>query len=262
MQLIEILKAIILGIVQGLTEFLPVSSSGHLVLVQKIFKIEEVLFLDTMLHAGTLVAVVFYFRKDILDILKKPWCKMTKMLIIGTIPAGLAGLFLEDFIEKSFGGGYLGYGLLITGVIILISARLALGKKTLKDMRYSDSVTIGAAQALAILPGISRSGSTIAAGLMCGFDRSFATRYSMLLSIPVILGSTIFQAKDVLEHGTGDVSFPAIVIGTIAAAVSGFFAINVLMKVLKRGKFKIFAFYVLILGILVLIDQFFLNIIF
>ena len=262
-------QALILGIVQGLGEFLPISSSGHLVLFQNIFGFEgnELLF-DSLLHLGTLIAVFVALWPDIWSILKKPIRKVTLMIIIATIPAILAALFLEDFINKAFGGQYLGTGFLITAVILLITAKLPNRSKDqdLDKVSLKQAGTMGLMQALAILPGVSRSGSTICGGLYTGGNREAVTRFSFLMSIPAILGALVFQVKDIAEVGisgaAGGLSLAPVLIGMVAAAVSGFIALKWMIKLVKEGKLWKFGIYVGILGVLVTLDQLVFHIVF
>jgi len=257
-------QAIILGIVQGLAEFLPISSSGHLVFFQKAFGLEgNLLVFDTMLHVGTLIAVFFVFWKDIVEMLKRPFSKLPLLLVAATLPTVVIAVLLEDVIEEAFtGAAYLGIGFLITGVVLFVVESIGQGHKRLKEMNFIDAVVVGIVQGIAIFPGVSRSGSTIAGALFRKVDRNFAARFSLLLSIPAILGSVVFQAKDILEVGGQNESLIPIILGTIAAAISGFFAIKILIHALTRGSLKKFAYYVFALGVLVLLDQYIFHFIF
>ncbi len=261
-------QALILGIVQGLGEFLPISSSGHLVLFQNIFGFEgNELLLDSLLHLGTLIAVFVALWSDIWDILKKPFRKVTLMIILATIPAILAALFLGDFIEGAFGGQYLGTGFLITALILLITAKLPNKSKDqdLDKVTIKQAGTMGIMQALAILPGVSRSGSTICGGLYTGGNREAITRFSFLMSIPAILGSLVYQVKELAEvgvSGAGSLSLGPVLIGMVAAAVSGFIALKWMIKLVKEGKLWKFGIYVGILGVLVTLDQFVFHVVF
>lgn len=254
-------QAIILGIVQGLTEFLPVSSSGHLVIFQHIFGIQQApLTFDVVVHLGTLVAVFIAFWQDILDIVKKPFSRITYLLLVGIIPAGLAGYFLASTIEKAFESLLVvGLGLIFTGFVLKYSEILAnryLGLKLTQGTSYKDALFIGAIQALAIIPGISRSGSTIAAGLIAGLDREFAARFSFLLSIPVILGAGIFQLQDVIKYGEMGGNISVYLIGFITSAAFGYLAINVVLKLVKEGRLSIFSYYCWAVAALTLIAYF------
>lgn len=243
-----VLQAFILGAVQGLTEFLPVSSSGHLVIFQHLFGLADTpLVFDVLMHMGTLMAVFIAFWQDIVEILKKPFRKLTYLIIVGIIPAGLAGYLLAPYFEATFKSLLVvGIGLIFTGVILMVSERYAnkyVGLKEEYETSYLDVIFIGLIQALAIIPGISRSGSTISAGLFAGLDRDFAARFSFLLSIPVILGAGIFELKDVITVGIPTANILPYTVGVIASAVFGFFAIKVVLNLVKRGKLSIFSYY-------------------
>lgn len=246
-------QALILGVVQGLAEFLPISSSGHLVLLQNIFGINEPgVLLDTLLHVGTLVAVCVVFWKDILQMLKKPFSKPVYMLVIATIPAVIAALLLGNFFDVAFTGKYLGLGFLGTSVILFISGRFE-GKR--RELRYPDAVVMGVFQAIAILPGLSRSGSTISGGQFMGLNREEAARFSFLMSIPAILGSVVLQVKDLITGEAAAVPVLPVLVGMVAAAVSSLFAIKFMLNLVKKQSLDVFALYTLLLGVLVCVDQ-------
>ena len=264
----NIINAIILGIVQGLTEFLPVSSSGHLVLLQKIFKIQEPsLFFDTMLHVGTLLAVVTVLWKDIFEILKKPIQKLTGFLILATIPAVIAALLFKDAIEEIFTTGkLLGVCFLITAALLVTAELLSRRKNSAAaqpdengaKMTWLHALFIGVMQALAIPPGISRSGATISGSLFCKLDRNFAARFSFLMSIPAILGAVVMQTKDLVKHGSTEgaqFGTAAIITGTITAGIVGFFAVKFMLKIIREKSLFGFAIYTGVLGVVVLVLQ-------
>ena len=261
----NLLQAIILGIVQGLTEFLPISSSGHLVLLQNVFGITEpTLIFDTSVHLGTLIAVFAVFKDDIISLLKKPFQKLTGLLIAATIPTAVIGILFKDTFEQLFRtGSTLGFEFIITGVILLWSGSLKSGRKGVRETSYLDAVFIGVMQGAAIPPAISRSGLTISGALFRNFDRDFAARFSFLLSIPAILGATVFQAKDILEAGGGSgIGVGALLAGSLAAALAGYVSIKYMLQILKKGKLKFFAYYVFILGAFVILDQYVTHIFF
>ncbi|KUG03814.1 undecaprenyl-diphosphatase [hydrocarbon metagenome] len=242
------LHALILGIVQGLTEFLPVSSSGHLVIFQHILGIQQApLTFDVIVHLGTLVAVFIAFWQDIVDIARKPFSRITYLILVGIIPAGLAGYLLAPMVEKAFESLLVvGIGLIFTGLVLKYSETVAnkyLGLKLIEGTSYKDALFIGIIQALAIIPGISRSGSTIAAGLMAGLDREFAARFSFLLSIPVIFGAGIFQLKDAFEYGFMTPDLVQYLVGFITSAAFGLLAIKVVVKLVRDGRLSIFTYY-------------------
>ncbi|MDD2619092.1 MAG: undecaprenyl-diphosphatase UppP [Syntrophomonadaceae bacterium] len=256
------LEAFILGAVQGLAEFLPVSSSGHLVIFQHIFGIEEgPITFDVLVHMGTLIAVFIAFRDDILNILKHPFDRLTWLIIVGCIPAGIAGYLLAPVFEKAFESLLVvGIGLIITGLLLKVSEYLAnqhFGLKTEEETTYKDVIFIGIMQAIAIIPGISRSGSTIAAGLVSGLDREFAARYSFLLSIPVILGAGVLQLKDLFVSGIPSENILPYIIGPVTAALFGYFAITVVMKMVRRGNLSVFSYYCWTVGSLTLLSYYF-----
>jgi undecaprenyl-diphosphatase len=272
----SIIEALILGAVQGLTEFLPVSSSGHLVLLQKIFGIKEpALLFDTMVHVGTLGAVFVVLWRDIWGILRRFFQPLTLWLVIATLPAVAAALIFKDSIEEAFASGsFLGFAFLITSVLLLISEILfrKSGKpgglpskldgpdvfRGRDEMTWLDALVIGLLQALAIAPGVSRSGSTLAGAFSRRLDRDFAARFSFLLSIPAILGALVLQIKDLAEttEAASGIGIPEIAAGTTAAALVGFFSIRFMLKLVRERPLYGFSAYTAVLGVLVLIDRF------
>jgi len=272
----NIISAIVLGIAQGLTEFLPVSSSGHLVLLQKIFGITEpALFFDTMLHTGTLLAVFIVLWRDIWNILRRIIQPLTGFLILATIPAVAAALFLGDIIEEAFESGrFLGLCFLVTTALLvtaeILSKRADAGNslKKAEDMNWLDALLIGIMQAIAIAPGISRSGATISGALSRKLDRDFAARFSFLLSIPAILGAVVLQTVKLFKGGAAaeiageSVGTAAIIAGTLSAAIVGFFAVKLMLKIIRERSLYGFAIYTAVIGILVLVDQFATHLVF
>jgi undecaprenyl-diphosphatase len=275
-QNMSIITAVILGAVQGITEFLPVSSSGHLVLLQKIFGITEpVLFFDIMVHVGTLTAVFAVFRRDIWDILRRIIQPLTGYLVIGTLPAVIVALIFKEHIEKAFtSGAFLGIAFLITAVMLALSELAsrngtAAGTRAPSGtavppgrtaMKWPDALVIGIFQAVAIIPGVSRSGATLSGSLFRRLDRNFAARFSFLLSIPAILGALVLQLKDMAGGAPGGdaagIGAAAIIAGTLTAAVVGFFSIRLMLKIIRERSLVIFAVYTAALGVLSLIDTF------
>ena len=268
---ITIVQAIILGIVQGLTEFLPVSSSAHLVFITDILGLQQNVAFDTLLHLGTLVAVVGYFWKDLVIIISSffsslldifrgrfkegleetPFKKLSWLLLVGTIPAGLMGILLKNEFEALFNSIlYVGIFLIITGLLLWGAERVKPGDKDVKDISFKNALVIGVAQGIAIAPGISRSGATIAAGLFSGLNRELAARFSFLLSIPAILGAALVQAKDITSF---DVSTIVLIAGFVSAAIFGYLAIKLLLKIIKERSLMIFAYYCWIVGMAAII---------
>ena len=272
----SIIEAIVLGIVQGLTEFMPVSSSGHLVLLQKIFGITApAMVFDTALHGGTLIAVLVVLWRDIWNILRRIVQPLTLWLIIATIPAVIAALLFRRRIEEAFASAsFLGFAFLVTSVLLLLSGILykRTGKpggfpaklegeslpRSRDEMNWIDALLIGLFQAVAIAPGISRSGATISAALFRKLDRDFAARFSFLLSIPAILGALVLQAKDLAKAGAADagIGMLPIAAGAVSAAIVAFFSIRLTLKIVRERSLWGFALYTGILGVLVLVDTF------
>jgi undecaprenyl-diphosphatase len=275
----SVLEALILGLVQGVTEFLPVSSSGHLVLFRLFFeKIRGVefagppLLFNTMVHAGTLAAVFLVLWKDIWALLKRPIQPLTAYLVIGTLPAVVFALAFRDTIEKAFDSGkFLGFAFLMTSALLLAAEFLSrrtgrldsAGKPREKeDMNWLDALIVGLLQGVAIIPGLSRSGSTLSGALSRKLSRDFAARFSFLLSIPAILGALVLQLKDV-TGGAGPETAGAeagigaapLVAGTLAAALVGFFSIRFMLKIVRERSLTGFAIYTAALGLLTLFDQ-------
>ena len=255
----EIIDAIILGIVQGLTEFLPVSSSGHLELGKAILGDnsvpEESMLFTVILHFATALSTIVVFRKDIWTIikgfLKLQWNEDTKFIskiALSMLPAAIIGLFFEEELEQLFGGNIVlvGFMLIITGLLLFLADR---AKNTNKKVSFVDAFAIGVSQAIAMLPGISRSGATISTSVLLGNDKSKAARFSFLMVVPLILGKI---AKDVLS---GDLTydaqnFPSLAIGFIAAFIAGLFACTWMIKLVKKSKLKYFAYYCTIVGVI------------
>ncbi|MDR3342688.1 MAG: undecaprenyl-diphosphate phosphatase [Treponema sp.] len=258
-----IFEALILGAIQGITEFLPISSSGHLVLFQKIFGISEpALLFDTMVHVGTLLAVFVVLWKDIWNILRRPMQRLTGFLILATIPAVIVALVFKDAIEDAFvSATFLGFAFLITAALLMVSDLLSKRPGSIKgetEMGWIDALIIGILQGVAIIPGVSRSGSTLSGALSRKLDRGFAARFSFLLSIPAILGALVLQLKDVFSGSpaVAGIGMAPIIAGTLAAAVVGFFSVRFMLNLVREHSLWGFSVYVAVLGILVLIDQY------
>lgn len=262
----NILKAVLLGILQGISEFIPISSSGHLVLFQKIFNFEnENLSFDILLHLGTLIPVFVVFWDDIIGIIKKPFQKMSYLIIVGTLPTVIAALFFSDYIDLLFqNGNLLAFAFIFTGILLLYADRAAAMGNKRKDMNWIDALFVGIMQAVAIVPAVSRSGSTISGALFRNIDRKAAAKFAFLLSIPAILGAAVMQLKDIISTGAISESIFSLpyLFGFIASALSGYLSIKFMLKVIGECKLKYFSYYVFILGFLILTDQFFTHIFF
>ncbi len=266
------IQSIILGIIQGLTEFLPISSSGHLVIFQHLFGMKEPeLFFDISVHMGTLVAVIIFFRKEIwsiilsvvnsvrlllkkqaslADVYKNPDIKLTLLIIIGSVPTAFLGLIFKEIADQLFSSVFIvGCTLIITGSFLWLTRMVKNNVKNIEGFSIKNALVIGVAQGIAIIPGISRSGSTIAAGFFLGLDRETATRYSFLLSIPAILGAEVLGLKDVSAHAID----ATIIFGTLTAGIVGYGALNLLVYMVKKGQLHVFAPYCWVVGIAALV---------
>ncbi|RJQ25177.1 undecaprenyl-diphosphate phosphatase [Candidatus Parcubacteria bacterium] len=257
-----VIQGFILGIIQGLSEFLPISSSGHLVLFQKLFGLKEgVVTFDIALHLATLIAVIVVLWKDALEIIRKPLSKMTFLIIAGTIPTFIIGAAFSDLFEKLFESGIsLGFEFILTGLVLWYADSVRSKNKGLEKTTYIDAAIIGVAQGIAILPAVSRSGFTIAGALFRGLNREFALKFSFLMSVPAILGAAAKDFYDIIKAGNGleiGVGMGPLLIGMLAAAVSGYLAIRFMLKVFTKVSLKVFSYYVFILGAIVLVDQIF-----
>ena len=257
----SILEAVVLGIIQGLTEFLPVSSSGHLVLLSNVFGIaSEHLFFELMVHVGTLIAVAVVMRKQIIELFKPPFKKMA-YLIIATIPAVAYTLLFSDFAKGAFSGYLLGYAFLLTALLLtaaeLISARMP--KRS--EFKAGSAAVMGLMQVVGTLPGVSRSGWRIACGLLCGIDRKQAAGFSFLMSVPAIIGAALYEAYGLVKAPEIHIDWIPTIIGTACAAVSGYFAIRFMLALITKKRLYGFAIYVAALGVFVLLDRFVLRLI-
>ena len=267
----DIISVIIQGIIQGLTEFLPISSSGHLSVAQHFMNIgEESLLISIVLHLGTLLAVFIAFRKRIIGIIKEfflaiadifkgrfKWSEMNDdrrmmvMIIIATLIL-VPVYFFKDFFTSMEGDGdiiFEGCAFLFTALLLILSDACVKGLKTGKDIKLKDAVVIGLFQCVALFPGVSRSGSTTTAGLFCGLTRETAVSFSFILGIPAILGGSLLEIKDVIETGV-EIEILPLAIGFAVSAVVGLLAIKLVKIIINNDKFKIFGIYALILGIL------------
>ena len=265
-------QSIILGIVQGLAEFLPISSSGHLQLFQSILGVEEVprLF-DIFLHIGTLAAVFIIFRRELWDIIKNPKQKIVYMIIIATVITVVLAVAIEILGDKIIGenimASLLGINFIITSILLFAMERIPKPKKAknIEQMTVKDAAVIGAVQGIGTLSGISRSGSTIAAGVFVGLDRKFLARFSFLLSIPAVLGAFAFDVLKFVLKGeeAGVVLTPLpIILGTLVAFVVGYAAIRWMLKLIASKSFIPFSIYTFVLGVFVTLDTFIFHIIF
>ena len=287
-----LLKAIIMGIIQGLAEFLPISSSGHLAIFKHILNIntDTGLLFDVLLHFGTLVALFIAFWKDIKEliiegfsiigvyfgnighwfsnifqtekttyneVITTPYRRFVMLIIVSTIPTGIIGILLKDVIEFSSTTLLIpGLFLILTGILLTIADKVRTGKKDEKDATYKDSGIIGIAQGIATMPGLSRSGTTITACLLCGFDKTFAVKYSFIMSIPAILGAIVLELKDFSISSVGETEMIYYLIGTVISGVIGYICIKTMLVIVRGKKFKYFAYYCFIIGFIAVIGNF------
>lgn len=282
----SLLQAIFMGLIQGLTEFLPVSSSGHLALFKILFEVETDtgLLFDVLLHGGTLLAICAVYYKDIWKLLvegcaimrdaivnvvifirskakrtKEPYRriinssyrKFVMLIITSTIPTGIIGIFAKDVVNKASEMLIVpGICLVTTAILLFIADRVKDGEKLPKNITYTNAFGIGIAQGIATLPGLSRSGTTITACLVSGFQRNFAVKYSFLMSIPAILGALILEIKDAVDVSLSGAEVGYYIIGMLVAAVVGYICIKTMLVIVRKKKFTVFAIYCLIVGII------------
>lgn len=268
------LEALVLGAVQGLTEFLPVSSSGHLVILQSVFGLKDpLLFFDVMMHLATLGSLVAVFREDLLwlwrSVAFKPRAvpssnpnpdhgrsaqggrQFVLLLVLGTLPAGLLGVLFHAPLERLFASPLAaGAMLLVTGLMLWSTKKMPMGVRGLKAMRWSDALIIGLAQGVGLVPGISRTGATIVAALFLGLERELAARYSLMLAIPAIAGAVVLSA---LAGGAAAAGFGVLLAAMVVAFLTGYAALRIVLKVVVAGRLSAFAPYCWLVGILALI---------
>ncbi len=274
----EYLYAALMGLLQGVTEFLPVSSSGHLSLFSGFLDEPDPLF-NILLHFATLLAVCVVYRTDIAEMILEffrgvralfvrdggeegkvpPARRLVLMVILGTLPLVVV-LPFKGMVE-SLGSSrlFIGCALLVTGLILFASDRFARGRKTERTMTVADALLVGCGQALAVVPGLSRSGTTISAGMARGLERSFAVRFSFLLSLPAVLGATLLEVVDVAQTGVDPALLPRYLVGMAVAAVSGYFAIGLVKLLAHKGKFGAFAYYCWAVGVIAIVTAFVLK---
>ena len=273
-----VIKAFILGLIQGVSEFLPISSSGHLSIAGQLMGMDpeasNLLSFNILLHVATLAAVFIVFWNDIWEMIKAffgmlgdlftgkglrlkefTYRRLIIMLIAGTIPAVFAALFLGDIIENPE-LWQIGIFLIITAILLFLSEKLAGGNISLEEMSVKRAFCVGCFQGLGTLPGISRSGSTIVGGLFCKLEKSTAVRFSFLLSIPAILGALVLDLKDMVGATTQTLSFMPVAVGMITAAISGYFSIRFLLRLVEKSKLSYFSYYCIAAGVFAIILNF------
>ncbi len=260
----SILQAVLLGLVQGLGEFLPISSSGHLLLARMVMglTIDETPayhMLDILLHVGTLIPVIIVFWKDWWAILRNPFRSKTLLLLfIASLPTLLFKVMFDDFISSCDTGWFLGISFLMTGFILVLSEAISEHhRKTVDQPNYKHAIVMGCMQGIALLPGVSRSGSTLAGGLASGLNRKSAAKFSFMMSAPAIVGALIIDGKEAIEEGwIHDLDLIPTLVGILVAAVCGYVAIRFMLSLISRVSLNWFALYVSLLGLLILVLQF------
>ena len=272
-------EAVILGLVQGLAEFLPISSSGHLALLQQWFGIDEnkVLLFAVLLHVGTLISVFIVYWKDIWELIvelcltikdlctgkglrleERPVRKLGVMIIVATIPTAIIGLLFNDLFDKLYTSVLpIGIGLIITGFLLILAEKTGNSSRGIDKMNFRNALFIGTVQGIAICPGISRSGSTLFGSLICNLDRKFAVKFVFLISIPSILGSAGMEAPNAFKAGIDMTQLGPVLVGMAVAAVSGLVAIKTMIKIVSDKKLSYFSYYVWALGVVVVIYSIF-----
>ena len=269
----SIWEAVLLGLVQGIAEFLPISSSGHLSIVNNLFKISEEghMFFDVLLHLGTLASILIVYWQDIKEMFYEvisfvnlgplagqprghyPQARTFIMIVMATLPLFLI-LPINDMIETLYYNNvFIGVAIILTGCMLYVSDRMKAGKKTERSMTILDAIIIGLCQCVATIPGLSRSGTTITAGIATGLRRDFAVKFSFLMSIPAVLGANILSLVDAFREGINWTSVPAYLVGMVVAMLSGIAAINLLRYISNKGKFGGFAYYCWVMGVLSII---------
>ena len=246
----EILALFFLGLVQGLTEFLPVSSSGHLVLFSQIFGIEEELFVSIILHCATLLSILIVFWRDVWQMIRHPFSKQTMLLVVATIPTCIICLVLMPMVKLSFSGVLLPVCFLVSAILLLLSERSTKNKET-TEISYKSAFWIGVAQGFAVFPGISRSGTTISAGLFAGNKKEEVAKFSFLMSIPIIILSLIMEIVEIAIGGVSiDVSVAGISLAFVTAFLVGIVAIKTMLKITKSAKLRYFSYYLILISII------------
>ena len=242
-----VFKYFIIGLIQGLTEFLPISSSGHILIFSELFKIDcDIILLSVVAHLGSLVAVVICMRKKLKPLIIKPFNKTNLNLLISTLPAILIVVIFKSLVDKLYGMQFVLYGFLITGILLIVADM----KKTKnKPINKKNALFMGLMQGVAILPGISRSGSTMAVGMLAGVNKEDACEYSFLMSIPIIIGSAIWEIIGLVGK-TVDIAVLPLLVAFVSSFLFGILSIKIMLKVVKNNKLSYFAYYAIMLTII------------
>ena len=247
--IMEFLKALLLGLVQGVCEFLPVSSSGHLILIEKILNTEgNILLLNILLHIATLFAIVLVFRAELLDLIKKPFSSHNKKILVSAIPTVVIVLVIEMLIKDAFTGKFLAVGFLVTAIMLLVDKLFAIKFEGNRQIGYGTAIIMGIFQGFAALPGISRSGSTVAAGSLTGADRQRVAKFSFFMSIPIIFASIVYEI--IFKDGSfANFSAWFYITAFLAAFISGYFALKFMIRVVVKKRYEFFIIYLIAVSI-------------
>ena len=244
----NVINFILIGIIQGLTEFLPVSSSGHIVLFGSLFELDNLLLLSVVAHIGTLFAVIYCYRQRLKELIKKPFCETNIKLLIATIPTIVIVLIFNGFIEENFKTSTLVWGFLISAILLLFAD---LRKNTDKPITKKSALYMGISQGLAILPGFSRSGTTLACGLLVGVEKQQALDFSFLMSIPIIIASAIYEGFKLFSAQIS-INWIGIFIVMVTSFIFGIISIKLMLKIVKSNKLYYFSFYLILLSLIML----------
>lgn len=247
--MIEIIKYIFIGFIQGLTEFLPISSSGHIVLFGSIFNLDNLLLISVVAHVGTLFAVLYCYRKQIFTLIRHPFNKTNLNLIIATVPTVILVLLFNTFFEDSFSTKTLVWGFLISAVLLFIAD---MKKESFKPVNRRSALYMGLSQGLALLPGISRSGATLVCGLLVGVEKNQALDFSFLMSIPIIIASAVYESIKLFSAQI-TINWLGIFIVMITSFIFGILSIKIMLKLVKKNKLYFFSIYLIVLSLIVLI---------
>ena len=247
--MIEIIKYIFIGFIQGLTEFLPISSSGHIVLFGSMFNLDNLLLISVVAHVGTLFAVLYCYRKQIFTLIRHPFNKTNLNLIIATVPTVILVLLFNTFFEDSFSTKTLVWGFLISAVLLFIAD---MKKESFKPVNKRSALYMGLSQGLALLPGISRSGATLVCGLLVGVEKNQALDFSFLMSIPIIIASAVYESIKLFSTQI-TINWLGIFIVMITSFIFGILSIKIMLKLVKKNKLYFFSIYLIVLSLIVLI---------
>lgn len=259
----SVIDAVLLGILQGLTEFLPISSSGHLTILQSILGIKDTpMLFSVLLHLSTLVAVCLCLKDEVLYILRHPFGRLTRLLVSATAPTVVIALLLKYLFPATFSGEHLGFCFIITSIFLLFSHFLPSFSRKFEDISHRDALVMGIFQGIATLPGISRSSSGILSGALCGLSRDSVARFSFLMSIPAILGALVLDLFTLDPSALSELPVMGVILGCLCAAVVGYGCVKWMMRLISRGRLLSFSIYTATVGVLCIIDKYVTHLVF